>query len=217
MTATRKVLLDYYRDLRRRYGPQKWWPADSPFEVMVGAILTQNTGWANVEKAIAALKTFGLLDPDRMLEIDEETLGLAIRPAGTFRVKARRLRAFVRWFVDRGADVRKIRGLGLPRLREELLAIPGIGPETADSILLYAFDLPTFVADRYTWRVLTRHGLLSEDAQYDEMKELFERSLASDRRLFNEYHALIVKVGKEHCRAKARCERCPLEGRLPGR
>ena len=184
---------------------------------MVGAILTQNTGWPNVEKAIAALKTFGLLDPNRILETDEETLGLAIRPAGTFRVKARRLRAFVQWFVERGADLRKIRGLGLPRLREELLAIPGIGPETADSILLYAFDLPTFVVDRYTWRVLTRHGLIWEDTGYDEMKELFEGSLAQDRKLFNEYHALIVRVGKEHCRAKAKCEGCPLEKRLPGR
>ena len=184
---------------------------------MVGAILTQNTGWANVVKAIAALKTFGLLDPGRIDELDEETLGMAIRPAGTFRIKARRLKAFVRWYVDRGADVRKIRALGLPRLREDLLAIPGIGPETADSILLYAFDLPTFVVDRYTWRVLTRHGLTGEESGYDEMKELFEGSLAPDRKLFNEYHALIVKVGKEHCRAKARCEGCPLEGRLPGR
>jgi endonuclease-3 related protein len=183
---------------------------------MVGSILTQNTGWPNVEKAIATLKTFGLLDPARILETDEETLGLAIRPAGTFRVKARRLRAFVKWFVDRGADVAKIRDLGLPRLREELLAIPGIGPETADSILLYAFDLPTFVVDRYTWRVLTRHGLVSEDTSYDEMKDLLESSLERDRKLFNEYHALIVKVGKEHCRAKARCEGCPLEKRLPG-
>jgi endonuclease-3 related protein len=209
-------LLAYYKDLRRRYGPQHWWPADSPFEVMVGSILTQNTGWPNVEKAIATLKTFGLLDPARILETDEETLGLAIRPAGTFRVKARRLRAFVQWFVDRGADVAKIRSLGLPRLREELLAISGIGPETADSILLYAFDLPTFVVDRYTWRVLTRHGLVLEDTSYDEMKELFEGSLEADRKLFNEYHALIVKVGKEHCRAKARCEGCPLEKRLPG-
>ncbi|HEY3226294.1 MAG TPA: endonuclease III domain-containing protein [Planctomycetota bacterium] len=217
MSSSRKTLLAYYRDLHRRYGPQRWWPADTPFEVMVGAILTQNTAWTNVEKAIAALKTFGLLDPNRILETDEETLGLAIRPAGTFRVKARRLRAFVRWFVDRGADLRKIRALGRPKLREELLGIPGIGRETADSILLYAFDLPTFVVDRYAWRVLTRHALVPEDAGYDEMKELFEESLGPDRKLFNEFHALIVKVGKEHCRTTARCEGCPLEARLPGR
>ena len=207
----------YYRDLLDQYGPQKWWPAETPFEVMVGAILTQNTAWPNVEKAIATLKTYGLLDPARILELDEETLGLAIRPAGTFRVKAKRLQGFVRWFVERGADIDKLRALGISTLREELLAIPGIGPETADSILLYAFDLPSFVVDRYTWRVLTRHGLVSEEAGYDEMKDLFEGSLKADRALFNEYHALIVKVGKEHCRSKARCEGCPLEARLPGK
>ena len=214
---TQHTLLVYFNELRSRYGPQKWWPAETPFEVMVGAILTQNTAWSNVEKAIATLKAHGLLDPRRILETDEETLGLAIRSAGTFRVKAKRLRALVRWFVEGGADVRTIRGLGLPRLREELLSIPGIGPETADSILLYAFDLPTFVVDRYTWRVLSRHGLIPEESGYDEIKELVEGSLDRGTRLFNEYHALIVKVGKEHCRATAKCAGCPLEKRLPGR
>ncbi len=210
-------LLTYYNDLRRRYGPQHWWPADSPFEVMVGAILTQNTAWSNVEKAVATLKAHGLLDPGRILETDEETLGLAIRSAGTFRIKAKRLRVFVRWYVDRGGTPRKLRALGLARLREELLAISGIGPETADSILLYGLGLPTFVVDRYTWRVLTRHALIPEDTSYDEMKELFEGNLERKASLFNEYHALIVRVGKEHCRARARCEGCALEGRLPGK
>lgn len=214
---TRATLLDYYRDLHARYGPQSWWPGESPFEVAVGAILVQGTKWQNVEKAIATLKTYGLLDPARILDTDEETLGLAIRSSGTYRVKARRLRAFVRWFVDRGADLDKIRDLGLPRLREELLAIRGIGRETADAILLYAFDLPTFVIDRYAWRILTRHELMPEDVRYEEMKELFEENLERGRELFSEFHALIVRVGIDHCRSKAKCPGCPLEKRLPRR
>ena len=183
----------------------------------VGAILVQSTKWQNVEKAIATMKTFGLLDPAKILETDEETLGLAIRSSGTYRVKARRLRGFVRWFVDRGADVDKIRQLGLDRLREELLEIRGIGRETADAILLYAFGLPTFVIDRYTWRILTRHELMPEDTTYEEMKELFEENLERDQKLYNEFHALIVRVGIEHCRSKAKCPGCPLENRLPRR
>ena len=217
MMGMRATLLDYYRDLHSRYGPQDWWPGESPFEVAVGAILVQGTKWRNVEKAIATLKTYGLLDPVRILETDDETLGLAIRPSGTFRVKARRLRTFVRWFVDRGGDVDRIRELGLSRLREELLEIRGIGRETADAILLYAFGLPSFVIDRYTWRILTRHEMAPEDVTYEEMKEMFEGSLGRDRELYNEFHALIVRVGIEHCRSKAKCAGCPLEKRLPRR
>jgi len=211
----RNTLHAYFQDLHSRYGPQKWWPAESPFEIIVGAVLVQSTRWQNVEKAIATLKTFGLLDPARILETDEETLGLAIRSSGTYRVKARRLRAVVQWFVDRGADVDRIRDLGLPRLREELLALRGIGRETADAILLYAFGLPTFVIDRYTWRVLTRHELVPEDVTYEDMKEFFEENLERDRELYNEFHAQIVRVGIEHCRSKAKCSGCPLEKRLP--
>ena len=211
-------LLAYYRDLRRRYGPQHWWPAKSPFEVMVGAILTQNTAWTNVEKALATLKAHDLLEPRRLLELDPGTLEVAIRSAGFFRLKARRLREFLRWYVEKhGADDDAIRALGTGRAREELLEINGIGPETADSILLYGFGLPTFVVDRYTWRVLTRHGLAPEESTYDEMKELFESNLKRDRALFNEFHALIVRVGKEHCGTKAKCAGCPLEKRLPGK
>ena len=214
---TRSTLLDYFRDLHARFGPQAWWPADSPFEVAVGAILVQSTKWRNVEKAIATLKTYGLLDPVRIGEIDEETLGLAIRASGTYRVKARRLKAFVRWYLDQGADPAKIRERGLPLLREELLDLPGIGRETADAILLYGFGLATFVVDRYAWRLLTRHELVPEDVTYDEMKELFEGNLERDPVLFNEFHALIVRVGIEHCGAKAKCSGCPLEPRLPRR
>lgn len=206
----------WYDALRERYGPQRWWPAESPFEVMVGAILTQNTSWSNVEKAVSTLKIFGLLDPHRLAECDPGTLEEAIRAAGTFRVKARRLRAFLDWYVTRhDADLEGLRAR--PGLREELLAIPGIGPETADSILLYAFGRPTFVVDRYTWRILTRHDAVLDDAGYDDMKELFESRLPRDAALFNDYHAQIVRVGKEHCRATAKCEGCPLERFLPRR
>jgi endonuclease-3 related protein len=213
----RSSLPDYYRDLLSRYGPQHWWPAESAFEVMAGAILVQNTNWKNVEKAIATLKAHGLMDAARIAGLDEGTLGLAIRSSGTFRVKARRLRAFARWYADFGADLEKVRALGLPRLREELLAIRGIGRETADAILLYAFGFPTFVIDRYAWRILTRHELMPEDVTYEEMKELFENHLDRDPALYNEFHALIVRVGIDHCRAKARCAGCPLETRLPRR
>jgi endonuclease-3 related protein len=206
----------YYRALRKRYGPRHWWPAETPFEVMVGAILTQNTSWKNVEKAISTLKAHDLLDPRRLLELDPGTLELAIRPAGFFRLKARRLREYLRWYVERhDADDDRIRALGLDRAREELLAIRGIGPETADSILLYGFGLPTFVVDRYTWRVLTRHGIVPEEATYADMKELFERHLKPDAAMYNEYHALLVSVGKDFCRATARCDGCPLKRYLP--
>ncbi|MBI2933394.1 MAG: endonuclease III domain-containing protein [Planctomycetes bacterium] len=201
----------FYRALLRRYGPQKWWPAEGPFEVMVGAILTQNTAWTNVEKAIATLKSNGLLDPRRLDEMDAGTLALAIRPAGYFNVKAMRLKSFVRWFLDRFAgDVERMKRTAPGPLREELLAVKGVGPETADSILLYALGAPTFVVDQYTYRLATRHGLVAEDAGYDDLKEVFETRLRGDARLYNEFHALIVAVGKECCRPVARCESCPL-------
>jgi len=209
-------LRDYHDDLLRRYGPQHWWPAETPFEVMVGAILTQNAAWKNVEKAIATLRTYGLLDPHKIHELDQDTLALAIKPAGYFNVKAKRLKSFVDWFVTKhGADVDALKALPPHRLREELLEVKGIGPETADSILLYALDVPTFVVDAYTHRVLTRHELIGEEATYDDMKEYVEKRLPRERALYNEFHALIVAVGKQYCRKKAKCEDCPLKGRLP--
>lgn len=209
-------LKDYYRDLLDRYGPQGWWPGKTPFEVMVGAILTQNTAWKNVEKAIATLKTFALLDPQRIQETDQDTLALAIKPAGYFNVKAKRLKSFVDWFVTtHDADPESLKRLPPDRLREDLLAIKGIGPETADSILLYALGVPTFVVDAYTYRVATRHGLIGEEATYDDLKELFERSLPRKAETYNEFHALLVAVGKQYCRPAARCEECPLRRRLP--
>jgi endonuclease-3 related protein len=178
---------------------------------MVGAILTQSTAWTNVEKAVAALKERGLLEPRRLLSLPPAALARLIRPAGYFRVKARRLRSFVAWYLTRfGGDVRRMRRVPVPRLRKELLEVHGIGPETADSILLYALGLPSFVVDAYTKRVLTRHGLAPADVEYAGMKALFEGSLPHDAALFNEYHALLVAVGKEHCGPTPRCETCPL-------
>jgi endonuclease-3 related protein len=209
-------LRDYYKSLLRRFGPQDWWPGETPFEVMVGAILTQNTAWSNVEKAIHNLKTYDLLDPHKLHELDQDTLALAIKPAGYFNVKAKRLKSFIDWFVTRHqGDVEALKRIPPDRLRAELLEVKGIGPETADSILLYALDVPTFVVDAYTYRVLTRHDLIGEEATYEDMKELFQKRLPPDRKLFNEFHALIVAVGKDFCRSKARCDECPLKRFLP--
>ncbi|MHC4606177.1 MAG: endonuclease III domain-containing protein, partial [Planctomycetota bacterium] len=209
-------LLRYYRSLRRHFGHRDWWPGDTPFEVMVGAILTQNTAWTNVEKAIANLKSCGALDPRRMAAIDARTLAAAVRPAGYFRVKARRLKSFLSWMSrEHGLDVRRMKRVPMERMRNKLLSVKGIGPETADSILLYALGKPTFVVDAYTHRVLTRHGLIHEDAGYDEMKELFEAHLDRDLGLFQDFHAQFVAVGKDFCRPRPRCDACPLRPLLP--
>ncbi len=214
--AKRPPLESYYRALLRRFGPQRWWPGETPFEVMVGAILTQNTAWPNVEKAILSLKANRLLDPPRLREIDAETLALAIRPAGYYNVKAKRLKNFIEWFMARaGGDAEVLRRADPGRLREELLEIKGVGRETADSILLYALGVPTFVVDAYTWRVLSRHRLVPEETSYEEMKDLFERNLPRDAKLYNEFHALLVAVGREYCRPAPRCAKCPLRKFLP--
>jgi endonuclease-3 related protein len=186
--------------------------------MMVGAILTQNTNWGNVERAISNLKAAGLLDPRRLAELPQPRLAELIRPSGCFRVKAKRLREFVLW-LRRQADGRQtasdsfaaLRGRPTESLRRELLGIHGIGPETADSILLYALRRRKFVVDAYTRRFLARHGLIAPAATYAEIQSLFERNLPPSQRLYNEYHALIVRLGKEFCRTKPRCDRCPLE------
>jgi len=214
--AGRPPLETYFRALLRHFGPQGWWPAETPFEVMVGAILTQNTAWTNVEKAILNLKAGNLLDPRRLHETDAGTLALALRPAGYFNVKARRLKSFIAWFMDRaGGDAGRLRPIPPARLREELLEVRGVGRETADSILLYALGIPTFVVDAYTWRILSRHGLVPEETTYEEMKDLFERNLPRDAKLYNEFHALLVAAGKDFCRPVPRCGKCPLRKFLP--
>ena len=210
--ATADRLLELYRRMYDRLGPQGWWPGDSPFEVMVGAILTQNTSWKNVERAIDNLKGAGLLAPDKLVDLPTGLLAEYIRPAGYYNIKAGRLHNLL-GAIDRShqGDLETFLGQPLPDLRQQLLAVKGIGPETADSILLYALDLPSFVVDAYTRRILTRHGLVPEDIGYEELREFFMDALPPDVRLFNEYHALIVRTGKGWCAKKAgKCQSCPL-------
>lgn len=213
MSRTKSRLQDIYRRLDRCYGDQHWWPGETPFEIAVGAILTQNTAWVNVERAIANLKAAGVLAPDALADLPPARLAALIRPSGYYNVKARRLRAFLKLMrEDFGGDIAAMGALPLEALRGKLLAVTGIGPETADSIILYACGLPTFVVDAYTRRVLLRHGLADEDAGYDDIKELFESNLPADVPMYNQYHALLVRLGKERCRPRQpRCEGCPLE------
>lgn len=209
---TGQTLMEYYDAMLRQLGPQHWWPAETPLETIVGAILTQNTAWTNVERAIANLKSARCLDWERLRDIDDAALAQLIRPAGTFNVKTKRLKTFVLWLWERfDGDLDRMFAVPTWSLREELLAVRGIGRETADAILLYAGGHVSFVVDAYTYRILRRHRLIEDDADYDQIKDLFESNLPADAKLFNEYHALLVDVGKKHCRPKARCEGCPLE------
>jgi endonuclease-3 related protein len=204
------------------FGPQHWWPAppgrETPLAVMVGAVLTQNTNWRNVERAMANLNAAGVLASEILSRLSEEELARLVQPSGFYRVKARRLKALMDWLMaTAGGDMVRLRRRPLARLREELLALPGIGPETADCILLYALGKPTFVVDAYTRRALGRHGLIDPgptrrgagSARYDEVKALFESSLPPQAPLFNEYHALLVELGKRFCRPRPRCAECP--------
>ncbi len=206
-----KLLLEIFDRLFRRYGPRRWWPAETPFEVCVGAILTQNTSWGNVEKAIANLKRAKLLSPEALRDTRVEQLAEVIRPAGFFNVKAKRLKGFIDWFFARyDGSLERLFAGEWPILREELLAVPGIGPETCDAILLYAGGKPSFVVDAYTRRLFAGLGLVREDIGYEELRALFMENLPPDPPLFNEYHALIVEHGKEHCRKRPRCPGCSL-------
>ncbi len=213
METTRERLLEIYRKLLDFFGPQHWWPGETPFEVAVGAILTQNTSWTNVAKAIANLKAAGCLDPHKLHELDSEQLEMLIRPAGYFRVKAKRLRNFIDWLCENyDGDLRNLESVKTSRLREELLAISGIGPETADSILLYALNRPVFVVDTYTARVMVRHGLIApEGLDYHQLQDLFMSNLEPDAALYNEFHALLVMAGKDYCKPTPRCGACPLD------
>jgi len=204
-------LMRFYDALLAHYGHQHWWPGRSDFEVMVGAILTQNTNWKNVEKAIANLNTADLLTPPALHALTEKQLAEYIRPAGYFNIKSRRLKNLIRWLMEEfEGSLDPLRDYSIPRLREELLAINGIGRETADSIILYALHKPTFVVDTYTYRVLVRHGCIDAESDYEQIKEFFESRLPDDVELFNEFHALIVQVGKNHCKPRAQCTHCPL-------
>ena len=212
MQKTREQLNEIYETLLRTFGPQHWWPGETTFEIILGAILTQNTSWTNVAKAIANLKAADCLEPERLYALDSEQLEQLIRPAGYFRLKTKRLRNFLQWlFDDYGGDLDTLKQIDTRRLREELLGISGIGPETADSILLYALDRPVFVVDTYTARVMVRHGLVEPEIDYTQLQYLFESNLEPDVALFNEFHALIVCVGKDYCKPRPRCPGCPLE------
>lgn len=207
----REDLLKVYELLHGYFGDLHWWPADSPFEVMVGAILTQNTAWANVEKAISALKDRNLLSPAALFRIDEEILAEIIRPSGYYHVKAKRLKSLVLFLLEEySGNIERMCAETLPILREKLLSVRGIGPETADSILLYACRKPVFISDAYTQRILRRHGLIPEDTDVTQIRTLFMAHLPHNASLFNQFHALLVYTGKTFCRKIPKCTPCPL-------
>jgi len=210
-------LVEIYEHLLAELGPQHWWPGETPFEVIVGAILVQNTNWQNVRRAIDNLRDEGLLEPRALHDLDVASLAELIRPAGYYRVKARRLRNFLDWLIDRHhGSLAAMFATSIDTLREELLTLNGIGPETADSILLYAGDLPVFVVDTYTHRICSRHGLIEFDTDYHAIQYLFQSGLPADVQVYNEYHALLVSIGKHYCRKrKPRCEACPMKEWLP--
>lgn len=203
-----------YKKLYKAFGPQRWWPGDTPFEIIVGAILTQNTNWGNVEKAIANLKRGGLLSAKKLVAIHPATLASLIRPAGYFRVKTKRLKNFLKFFLNGyGGKIEALKARKAGLLRDELLSVNGIGQETADSILLYALEKPIFVVDAYTKRILNRHYLVPEETTYEEVQQIFMDHLAHKVPLFNEFHALLVKCGKHYCRPQnPLCKQCPLNG-----
>jgi endonuclease III related protein len=209
---TGQRLDDMFHLLLEHFGPQDWWPAETEVEVIVGAILTQNTNWSNVEKAIANLKRSGLLDIACLNSISVEALAQEIRPAGYYNIKAKRLKNLIDFIQERyGGDMESLLGEDTAVLRQGLLSVKGIGPETADSILLYAAGRPVFVVDAYTHRILSRHALMGSSATYDELQGYFQDHLPEDQALFNDFHALIVKTGKHYCRKRPLCPQCPLE------
>ena len=206
-------LMNIYRKLYRAYGPRHWWPGETSFEVMVGAILTQNTSWRNVEKAIQKLKEKGVLSPEGIHRLKRSELARLIRSSGYYRIKTHRLKSFIDFlFEEYDGDLKRMKRERLGELREKLLGVRGIGPETADSILLYGVKKPIFVVDAYTKRILSRHGIISETASYEEIQKLFMNHLSSDEKLFNEYHALFVHLGKTLCKKIPKCDLCPLKG-----
>jgi len=218
------TLLEVFQRLLASYGPQRWWPADTPFEVMIGAILTQSAAWSNVEKAIFNLKAQGLLHPEALRTVPLSELAAAVRPSGYFNSKAKKLKALAGWLEKRHDDISAFRKQDARSLRDELLSVYGVGEETADSIMLYACDHPVFVVDAYTKRILGRLGIKSEKDSYANWQALFMENLPRQASLFNEYHALLVRHGKSVCRKMTpdclMCclvAICPFAGRVPHR
>lgn len=212
------TLRKFHRALAQHFGPQHWWPGETPFEIVVGAILTQNTAWTNVEKAIANLKRAGALTVAAMEALPQRELAQLVRPSGYYRQKTKKLRAFLAYLRENhGGSLDRMFRLPTERLREELLSIYGIGEETADSILLYGGGHASFVVDAYTRRILERHGMIPAGTSYRQIQELFHTKVARDAPVYNEFHALLVQTGKLHCLKSApRCAGCPLE-RFPHR
>jgi endonuclease III related protein len=211
------AMLQVYDRLLKAFGPQNWWPGDSGFEMIVGAMLTQNTNWKNVEKAIHNLRQADLMEPHALYNVPVEELEEILRPAGYFRVKAKRLRSLLEFIINRyDGSLTAMFQTDLETLRGELLAVNGIGPETADSILLYAGGLPVFVVDAYTHRIFARHGWIGFDADYHQIQDYVQSSLPEDARLYNEFHALLVYAGKHFCnKSNPKCKECPLKEMLP--
>jgi endonuclease-3 related protein len=207
-------VLEIYKIFLTHFGPQGWWPGDSPFEIMIGAVLTQNTNWTNVNKAIGDLKKENLLSFVKLHDLPVEVLAEKIRPAGYFNLKAARLKNLLHFIAQEyNGSPEDMFAMDMHILREELLTVKGIGPETADSILLYAANKPVFVVDSYTHRIFARHNIVAEEDGYYEIQEFLTLSLPEDIALFNEYHALIVRTGKEFCKkSKPLCSQCPLGG-----
>ncbi|MFV1950395.1 MAG: endonuclease III domain-containing protein [Nitrospinota bacterium] len=204
--------MDIYSELLGHFGRQNWWPARTRFEVCVGAILTQNTAWQNVEKAIANLKKKRLLLPLRLKKVSIDELAQLIIPSGYYNIKARRLKEFVDFLCDRyDGDMDRMFSDRADNLRNSLLQVKGIGPETADSILLYAASIPVFVVDAYTKRIFSRLNIVDDNISYDELQSLFMKNLPNNVTLFNEYHALIVMLGKNYCKPKPKCDGCPVK------
>ena len=210
--STAQRMVGMFTELLNHFGPQHWWPGETELEVIVGAVLTQNTNWKNVEKAILNLKEKGLLSLHRLNALSVLELAQLIRPAGYFNIKAKRLKNLIDLLRERyHLDLSRLLDEETDTLRQKLLSVNGIGPETADSILLYAGHRPVFVVDAYTHRILRRHGMTDEQTDYHELQSLFMDHLPDDPALFNEFHALIVKTGKEYCRRKPLCHLCPLQ------
>lgn len=201
---------DVFSTLYNQFGAQNWWPAETPFEVCIGAILTQNTAWSNVEKAIQSLKEENLLTEHEIAKANLAQIETAITPSGFYRQKAKRLKEFAEYVVKNYGNVEKMLIQPTGMLRRELLTLNGIGPETADSILLYAANKPIFVVDAYTKRIGSRIGWFDENSSYEEVQEFFTTNIKPNAKTYNEFHALIVKLAKDNCRKKPVCSKCPL-------
>ena len=210
MTSHQWSFSELYDTLYAQYGPQGWWPADEAFEMMIGAILIQHTAWSNAAKAIGNLRAAGLLAPEPIANMTTDRLARLIQPAGVFNVKAKRVACFVRWYLTNGG-FDALSELSTPVLRAALLSVHGVGPETADDILVYAFNRPVFVVDAYTRRLLRRYGLLTGREPYAEIRALVEAAMPADPEVLGEFHALVVEHGKMACRSTPTCERCCLQ------